>query len=57
MEKGRSDFTGILIPSSTRGRPEQLFLILGVLFPFMVIVLEFTTGFCAQEFFDPIPTL
>ena len=38
-------------------RPGVLFLLLGVIFPFSVVILEFATRICAQEFFDPIPTI
>lgn len=37
-------------------KPGLAFLIFGVALPFAVVALEFTTGMCAEEFFDPIPT-
>jgi hypothetical protein len=49
--------------SSTKARargkkkPGFVFLILGVIVPASVVVIEFTTRMCAQEFFDPIPTI
>ncbi len=37
--------------------PGVLYLSFGVVFPLLVIGIEISTGMCAVEFFDPIPTI
>ena len=37
--------------------PGVLYLSFGVIFPLLVIGIEISTGMCAAEFFDPIPTV
>lgn len=37
--------------------PGLIFLIFGAIVPFLVVILELTTGMCATEVFDPIPTV
>jgi hypothetical protein len=38
-------------------RPKIYQLILGVLFPLATLIIEWSTGFCAQNIFNPIPTV
>ncbi len=40
----------------TSSSPGTLALIVGTIFPALVILIELLTGFCAGAFFDPIPT-
>lgn len=42
-------------PKSFLGRSMQLFL--GTVMPLTVVAIEWSTGFCAGVFFDPIPTI
>ncbi|MES2055182.1 MAG: VIT domain-containing protein [Pseudomonadota bacterium] len=44
-------------PSSYNMAPGVLALIVGSVFPTLVILIELITGLCAGSFFDPMPTL
>ncbi|MBI5248866.1 MAG: hypothetical protein HY912_05175 [Desulfomonile tiedjei] len=37
--------------------PGWIFLVLGVVFPFLVLILELATRICAMDIFDPVPTI
>ena len=47
---------------SSNGRPNSggpgfLFLAMGVVFPLLVVIVELSTRMCAQDFFDPMPSI
>jgi hypothetical protein len=55
-ENGGPGHDGTRLPSAGK-RPGYLLLYIGVIHPLLVLGMEITTGMCACQFFDPLPTL
>src|SRR5262245_35107678 len=45
------------IPSPPRKKPGTFLVLAGVILPSVAIFIELTTRMCAEEFFDPLPTI